>query len=286
MGLSHYLVSLAGAALSAVACGAPVAVTIHSTADSQLSENSPDQNLGSENIMRITSHNSSWFYGNDGRNRVIVGFNLLPHPVGQTLQTATLEIYQTDDPYIYPGVFSVYGVTASWDESTITWNNQPLPYALVGSMPNDTDAYLVASSTQLAEYIEYEYANAASSCSFLLTFSDEYYDGNPNGTRGDTLVSREGLSNWPRLTLIWDGCPVDLTTQGAGPSDPLFGIPDGAITAADLNYYVNNWVAGSPAADLTTQNAPVGDPNYGIPDGLVSAVDIQFYVNLWLDGCP
>jgi|GEM_PF-3784597 len=80
-------------------------------------------------------------------------------------------------------------------------------------------------------------------------------------------------------------CLADLTTQGQGPSDPLFGIPDGLITAADLNFYVNNWVAGSPAADMTTQGAPQGDPNYGVPDGAVSASDLNYYVNLWVIGC-
>jgi|GEM_PF-3365251 len=39
-------------------------------------------------------------------------------------------------------------------------------------------------------------------------------------------------------------------------------------------------------ADLTTQGAPVGDPNYGVPDGTVSAADIQYYVNLYSAGCP
>jgi len=37
---------------------------------------------------------------------------------------------------------------------------------------------------------------------------------------------------------------------------------------------------------MTTQNAPIGDPNYGVPDGIVSAADIQYYVNLWVAGCP
>jgi len=39
---------------------------------------------------------------------------------------------------------------------------------------------------------------------------------------------------------------ADVTTQGAGSGDPLFGIPDGIMTAADINYYVNLWVAGCP----------------------------------------
>ena len=34
-------------------------------------------------------------------------------------------------------------------------------------------------------------------------------------------------------------------------------------------------------ADLTTQGVPIGDPLYGVPDGRVTAADIQFYVNAY-----
>ena len=82
-------------------------------------------------------------------------------------------------------------------------------------------------------------------------------------------------------------CRPDLTTPNAPVGDPDYGVPDGTVSAVDLQYYVNAWVAGdAEIADLTTRNAPVGDPYYGVPDGLVTAADIQFYVNLWVAGCP
>jgi len=82
-------------------------------------------------------------------------------------------------------------------------------------------------------------------------------------------------------------CIADLTTQNAPVGDPNYGVPDGVVSAVDLQYYVNAWVAGDLAiADLTTQNAPVGDPNYGVPDGVVSGVDLQYFVNAWVAGCP
>jgi len=81
-------------------------------------------------------------------------------------------------------------------------------------------------------------------------------------------------------------CLADLTTPNAPIGDPLYGVPDGTVTAVDIQYYVNLWVAMDPAADLTTPNAPIGSANYGVPDGTVTAVDIQFYVNAWVAGCP
>ena len=81
--------------------------------------------------------------------------------------------------------------------------------------------------------------------------------------------------------------PADITTAGAGIGDPGYGVPDGAVTAADLNYFVNAWVAGDAAiADVTTTGAGIGDPGYGVPDGNVTAADLNFFVNDWVVGCP
>jgi len=54
----------------------------------------------------------------------------------------------------------------------------------------------------------------------------------------------------------------------------------------DLLFYVNSWIGHEPIADITAQHAPIGDLNYGVPDGLVTGADIQYYVNLWIAGCP
>jgi len=79
---------------------------------------------------------------------------------------------------------------------------------------------------------------------------------------------------------------ADVTTQGAGLGDPGFGVPDGQITAADINFYINLWVAQDLAADFTTQGAGAGDPGFGVPDGQITAADVNYFVNLWVVGCP
>jgi len=78
---------------------------------------------------------------------------------------------------------------------------------------------------------------------------------------------------------------ADVTTQGAGVGDPGFGVPDLLVTASDVNFYVNGWVAQDlTIADLTTQGVGVGDPGHGVPDGLVTASDINYFVNAWVVG--
>jgi len=99
------------------------------------------------------------------------------------------------------------------------------------------------------------------------------------------LVGSYGDAYLFEATLV--PCPPDITTQGAPVGDPRYGVRDGFVTAADLNYFVNAYVAGDLAvADLTTAGAGIGDPGYGVPDGLVTAADLNYYVNLWVAGCP
>jgi len=93
----------------------------------------------------------------------------------------------------------------------------------------------------------------------------------------------DNLNVFLNLTVA---CLADVTTEGAGVGDPGYGVPDGAVTSADIQYYVNLYISGDLAADLTTTGTPIGDPNYGVPDGMVTAADIQFYANLYVAGCP
>gem|GEM_PF-2451994 len=78
-------------------------------------------------------------------------------------------------------------------------------------------------------------------------------------------------------------CIADQTTTGAPAGDPLYGIPDGSCTAADIQFYVNLYTIQDCRADVTTAGAAVGNPGYGVQDGSVTAADIQFVVNAYTD---
>ena len=81
-------------------------------------------------------------------------------------------------------------------------------------------------------------------------------------------------------------CVGDTTTDGANPGDAGFGEADGAVTAADLTYFVERWIASETEADLTTDGANPGDLGFGEPDGSVTASDLTFFVEAWISGCP
>ena len=74
---------------------------------------------------------------------------------------------------------------------------------------------------------------------------------------------------------------ADVTTLGSS----IPGVPDGRVSAADLQVFVEWWRERDGRADLTTPNAGEGDDGYGVPDGRVTAVDLSYFVNAWLEGC-
>ncbi|MCC6284904.1 MAG: VCBS repeat-containing protein [Phycisphaerales bacterium] len=80
-------------------------------------------------------------------------------------------------------------------------------------------------------------------------------------------------------------CVADLS-GASDPNDPAYGVPDGALDAADFFYYLDQFVASNVAvADLTTTSDP-SDPGYGTPDGIIDAADFFYYLDLFVAGCP
>ena len=103
---------------------------------------------------------------------------------------------------------------------------------------------------------------------------------------GSAQVQNRGSTAEDVVPILGVVCRADFTTQGAGPGDPGYGAPDGIVTASDLSFFVNGWVAEDAAiADITTQGAGVADAEYLVPDGLVTASDLGIYINFWVADC-
>lgn len=89
------------------------------------------------------------------------------------------------------------------------------------------------------------------------------------------------------VTLTNAACLIsDVTTSNTNPRDPGYGEADGTVDGADLSFFVEWWLRGSPTiADLTTTNTNPGDSGYAEGDGVVDGADLSFYVENWLTGC-
>jgi len=99
------------------------------TADTTLQEAHPTTNYGSSSDLILGRIDG-------GLARVLMEFNIGEIPLGATINSATLRIYQ-HGWYDYVGsvrTISVYRVTSAWHEAVATWNYAPTVGAMVGSV--------------------------------------------------------------------------------------------------------------------------------------------------------
>jgi len=86
-----------------------------------VNQNKPNNNFGTATTLSVRSTTT----GNPENNyRTLVRFNLSSLPSGATILSATLRLRMNQAPSASRS-YDAYRVTASWSETTITWNNQP-----------------------------------------------------------------------------------------------------------------------------------------------------------------
>jgi len=115
--------------------------------------------------------------------------------------------------------------------------------------------------------------------------ADQDGDFNDPSSSNNTDFTTLDESYNTALYIGYRPCYADVTTQGAAAGNPLYGVPDEDVTGADIQYYVNLYIAGDDRADITTAGAAAGTTLYRIPDGAITGADIQLYVNDYTAGC-
>ena len=94
-----------------------ISVSFDASADSFVSSGSPTTNSGTSTAMTV----GTYFIDNQ---RSFVRFDISSIPSGFTVQSAILTLCATSTPAA-SRTYNVNTVTASWVETTVTWNNQP-----------------------------------------------------------------------------------------------------------------------------------------------------------------
>ena len=95
-----------------------VDATFNSIADTYADESKPNNNHGTGTVMIVRS----WQSTKDQRS--FVEFDVSSIPSGSTVNTATLTLCATKVPNSTRTI-DLHRITASWVETTLTWNNQP-----------------------------------------------------------------------------------------------------------------------------------------------------------------
>ena len=119
----------------------------------------PNQNFGDVYALWAASHSGSPHY------RSFIKFDLSSIPIGSDITSATLMFNgrgsSSDTGY---SIISLHRVLSSWDEHTITWNNQP-PYAEYSIDTEDIDQYSedmwysLNVTSPIEDWVQGEYQN-------------------------------------------------------------------------------------------------------------------------------
>ncbi len=96
-----------------------------SIADADVNEAKPNKNYGSGKLMVVNSDAG-------GNRRVYLRFDLSAIPVNSTVQSATLSICVLTAPKT-ARAYETHRVTEDWNETSVTWNDQPVTEPASGS---------------------------------------------------------------------------------------------------------------------------------------------------------
>ncbi len=94
--------------------------------DARIFDFEPNENFGNQTWIRTAAHTND---GTPTKHRSLIDFDLSSIPSGATVTSAYLSVYQNDA--IEPNFddrakeFEILRITESWNEQTVTWNNQP-----------------------------------------------------------------------------------------------------------------------------------------------------------------
>lgn len=190
---------------------------LEASRDTSVHEKYSDANFGAASELRVTSFNSAWEGDGPGRTRCLFAFDTSRVPEHSTVVNASLVLFQTDG-IIYPEGFSVYAANGPWSEDAVTWETQPVSGMYMGHIDNASEDEVTLSSSELVSVLQQWIGLLRPNDGVVVQFVDEYYDGSPNGTRGDTFASRENADfPTPRLMLTVRAdaaCLADLDGDG------------------------------------------------------------------------
>ncbi|MFH2006072.1 MAG: DNRLRE domain-containing protein [bacterium] len=145
--------------------------------------------------------------GDDGTYRSLLEFPLPSAMQGCTVGTATLSLFH------YPGTdhsalsgandYQIQRITTTWDEHTVTWNNQPSSDA--GSTISVPAPASITANAQIdvTSIVSYWFANAGSNHGFLIRLANENYYRAVAFTSSD----HTDPSLHPTLSVTFTSCP-------------------------------------------------------------------------------
>jgi parallel beta-helix repeat protein len=210
-------------------------VTVSANADAWLQQGSPNDNKGSDSVLKVKSQS-----GNNNF-RTVIRFNVpATLPSGCVIESATLRIYAESS--VAGRTLQALRLTGSWSENGVNWANQPATNGVVAttSSGNGYREWTVTSHMQA------DYAAGAQHYGFLIRDAAEN-----NGGAEQAFRPRGNGNNRPQLIIRY-------AAPGAGQSAgnttaQLAGAAESTSNPAAL---INRWTTGAAEALAPSPAAP------------------------------
>lgn len=198
--------------------------------------------------------------GADGLVRSYIRFDLSSLPANSIISSATLRLYQAggaDFPDQNRTV-TLYRVTSSWNEATITWNNKPAFAEAIGSVTTtyDFSGWLTVEGMALTDLVR-GWANGSTDNYGLVAIGPESIQGIYRVfASGETANSPELQINYlPPAPPVLDASPGTFSFQTAS-SEPPF---NPSIQISNVTGNSLDWTATKVgSASWLTLNSPSG----------------------------
>jgi len=243
-----------------------VTVVFNDTADTTISQASPDSNYGSNSTMQTVSSTNHI-------QRILTHFSLYPAsiPDGVIIDSATLTLTPTTSAS--PG--SLYQASGSWAESTVTWNNAPAVGTLLMNLPGTTvagTAYQANITPLISGHGEYDfYLNSSSSTAVVYKTKE----GNPSLQPTLTVIYHAPIVSWNITARPYCAATGTLPNQNSSqtttlytalwPPNPLTWAVDGAKTGSHVVAMYSVDISNSGYAYLTDNTSTVLVPVSTVP---------------------
>lgn len=241
MRLLRFLAAVTAIFLTAAPAAAATYV-LGPTQDTDVRENSGGtSNCGSCTTLSTRRHSTGEF-------RSLYQFSLASIPSNQRVVSATLRVYVTG---AVSSTVSVYRVTQSWSEGTLTWANS-------GGVAHNTTAVATFVPASSGRYYDVDLTGLVAQWRSGAAANNGVITRLASNNTLATFTSKEWATTTqrPQLVVVTDPAP-SLTTLLSHPvvSDPLNGaVNPKAIPGAVLTYSLNvsNGSAGYPDSNSVT----------------------------------
>lgn len=219
-----------------------------------------DNNYGSETYIRVGSALDPAY--DMGIKRGFVKFDLTSIPAECIIEHVVLKAFQTDG-YIGNG-FQVIPVLSSWEEDTITWNNQPIVDNSLGIIEMVSGGICTFESDSLTELVQSWIVNG-NNFGISFRFHDENYQNTETSLLGDTFTARENTNQ--------DRIPPQLEIQYhlAAPSLQIFAENDTVYLTWDSLSWASTYTiftaenAFTSIENWTIENDSITDNSWSSP---------------------